>query len=133
MAFHNLRIALAAVPMLAVAASMPVPTLAQNASLPTSGEFWTCDPGFTLQTSNNAVRCIKPAGRVQTNPGNCAFPSVKRIDHRGQVDACVAGVIAGDMVCLDPTTRIEIRRGADVCVKNVGPVTRQPANKIRRG
>ena len=113
-------------------AAAPVPAFAQNADLPTSGQFWACDPGFTLQTSGNAARCIKAGERVETNPGNCVLPSQKRIDYRGQVDACVAGVIAGDMVCLDPTTRMEVRRGIDVCVKNTGPTIRQPNSRITR-
>lgn len=132
MSFQKLRIAFAAVPALATAAILPAPVLAQNAALPTSGQFWACDPGFTLQTSGNAVRCIKPGERIETNPGNCVMPSQKRVDYRGNTDACVAGVIAGDMVCLDPTTRIEVRRGLDVCVKNTGPTTRQPSIRIQR-
>ena len=113
-------------------AAGPAPALAQTAPLPTSGDFWSCDPGFTLQTSNNAVRCIKAGGQVETNPGNCIAPSQKRLDYRGQVDACVAGPIAGDLVCLDPTTRMSVRAGADVCVKTVAPTIRQPTIKITR-
>lgn len=132
MAFHKFRIALAAGPLVLMGAAGPAPALAQTAALPTTGDFWTCDPGFTLQTSNNAVRCIKPGGQVETNPGNCVAPSQKRLDYRGQVDACVAGPIAGDLVCLDPTTRMSVRPGADVCVKSVAPTIRQPSIKITR-
>ncbi|GAB4471071.1 MAG: hypothetical protein OHK0018_00630 [Erythrobacter tepidarius] len=120
----------AAASIMTVQATAPLPALAQSAALPTSGQFWACDPGFTLQTSGNAARCIKSGERVETYPGNCVLPSQKRI--RGQVDACVAGPIAGDMVCLDPTTRIEVRCGIDVCVKNTQPTIRQPASRITR-
>lgn len=128
----SFRAVLAAASMIIATTAAPMPVLAQNDDLPTSGQFWACDPGFTLQTSGNAVRCIKAGDRVETNPGNCAPPSQKRIDYRGLVDACVAGPIAGDMVCLDPTTRIDVRRGIDVCVKNTGPTIRQPASRITR-
>jgi hypothetical protein len=125
--------ALASGLIIMASAAGPAPAFAQAAPLPTSGTFWACEPGFTLQTSGNAARCIKPGQRVVTDPGPCAPPSRKQIDYRGEVDACVAGVIAGDMVCLDPTTKIEVRRGTDVCVKNTEPTIRQPASRITRG
>jgi hypothetical protein len=33
---------------------------------------------------------------------------------------------------LDPTTKKEVRRGLDVCVKNTEPTFRQPASRIIR-
>lgn len=123
---------LAAASIMTVQGVAPLPALAQSDSLPTDGQFWACDPGFTLQTSANAARCIKAGQRVETNPGNCVLPAQKRLDYRGLVDACVAGPIAGDMVCLDPTTRKEVRRGIDVCVKNTAPTIRQPASRVTR-
>jgi len=124
--------ALAVGSIIMTSAAGPAPAFAQTAPLPTTGQFWACEPGFTLQTSANAARCIKAGERVETNPGNCVAPSQKRIDHRGLVDACVAGPIAGDMVCLDPTTRIQVRRGIDVCVKNTPPTIRQPTSRVTR-
>jgi hypothetical protein len=129
--YHPFRLVFAAAPLL-IAAAGSAPAFAQSANLPTSGQFWGCDPGFTIQTSGNAARCIKAGQRVETNPGECAPLTQKRLDYRGNVDACVAGPIAGDMVCLDPTTRIEIRRGPDVCVKNTEPTIRQPSARLTR-
>jgi hypothetical protein len=103
---------------------VPASALAQTAPLPSSGTYWACEPGFTPQTSGNAARCIKPGERIETNSGNCAPPSQKWIDYRELVDACVVGPIAGDMACLDPTTKKEVRRGMDVCVKNTEPTFR---------
>lgn len=118
---------------LTLAVSLSPAAFAQTGNLPTTGRFWACDPGFTLQTSaGEAARCIKAGERVETNPGNCAPPSQKRIDYRGNVDACVAGPIAGDLVCLDPTTRKLVRAGIDTCVKDTEPTIRQPSNQVTR-
>jgi hypothetical protein len=126
-------IAMTAAVFMPLAPCVSAPVLAQTSStLPTTGPYWACDPGFTLQVSVNAARCIKAGTRTETNPGLCAPPSQKRLDYRGLVDACVAGPIAGDMVCLDPTTRIKHQKGRDVCVKTTEPVIRQPSARVNR-
>jgi hypothetical protein len=117
---------------LVLAASASTAAIAQTENLPTTGQFWACDPGFTFQTSGNAARCIKAGQSKETNPGNCAPPSEKRIDYRGLTDACVAGPIAGDLVCFDPTTRKLVRKGMDICVKDTDPTIRQPSASITR-
>lgn len=124
--------AMTAAMLMTMAAGVASPALAQTSSLPTTGEYWACEHGFTLQVSVNAARCIKAGTRTETNPGLCAPPSQKRLDYRGLVDACVAGPIAGDMVCLDPTTRIKHQKGRDVCVKTTAPIIRQPSARVNR-
>lgn len=97
-----------------------------------AGDFFACNSGFTFQEKDNAARCFKEGREIATDPGACAPPSQKRVDHRDNVDACVAGPIAGDMVCLDPRTRIKIRKGVDTCVRSENDEILPPNRRVSR-
>jgi hypothetical protein len=91
-----------------------------NAQIPSpgSGDYFGCQNGWRLEvyptTNPRLARCVRN-NQSEFDPGNCAPGFAKRLDHRGNVDACVAGPIAGDLVCLDPATRMVVRKGKDVC------------------
>lgn len=105
--------------------SAPLPSLA--------ADYWTCEsPAYRFEVKADAARCFREGVKQSFEPARCAAPATKIVDHRDKVDACVSGPIAGDLVCVEPGTRIEIGAGADRCIKYGAADIRPPGKQVTR-
>lgn len=98
-----------------------------------AADYWTCEsPAYRFEVKADAARCYREGAKQSFEPARCAAPAAKIIDHRAKVDACVSGPIAGDLVCLEPGTRIEIGVGADRCIRYGTADIRAPGKQVTR-
>ncbi|GAC18233.1 hypothetical protein [Paraglaciecola arctica] len=112
--------------------------------------FWGCGNGWSFETKHNSsARCFKAAGKTYKSPKKCAsvyIPILKKsvghflkTDHDGKADKCVGTFKLGPMtnsnvVPLACATGygMEVKNGADRCVKPVPAESRAPSMRIGR-
>lgn len=115
-----------------------------------SASFYGCLNGYSFETNgNNSARCFKAASKRYKSPKKCAsvfIPILKKsvghflkTDHEGKADKCVGTFKLGPITNTNdvPLTcstgyGVEVKNGADRCVKTIPAVSKAPHRKVSR-
>lgn len=96
--------------------------------------FYTCEPGFSLEVRDQAVRCIRQPKMVFVPLSNCKEPDTTiLIDYAGKRDLCLRAKTEEIALLCPQGYQIFQQVDQDACVKPLsGAVTNPSISTIRK-